>query len=109
MYNDIIKLLNLEQFNIKIKKIETSKINNILYCYITLEYTQKININNFCVEKRPSLEDRLFTFLTPSLVKGVNTPKKVIGHFFKTSNSVKGPFNNYLLFSWILNVSMCCS
>lgn len=39
MYNDIIKLLNLEQFNIKIKKIETSKINNILYCYITLEPT----------------------------------------------------------------------
>lgn len=39
MYNDIIKLLNLEQFNIKIKKIETSKINNILYCYITLEST----------------------------------------------------------------------
>lgn len=39
MYNDIIKLLNLEQFNIKIKKFETSKINNILYCYITLEPT----------------------------------------------------------------------
>ena len=39
MYNDIIKLLNLEQFNIKFKKIETSKINNILYCYITLEPT----------------------------------------------------------------------
>ena len=39
MYNDTIKLLNLEQFNIKIKKIETSKINNILYCYITLEPT----------------------------------------------------------------------
>ena len=45
MYNDIIKLLNLEQFNIEIKKMETSKINN------------------FCVKKRPSLEDRLFTEL----------------------------------------------
>ena len=51
----------------------------------------KININDFCVEKRPSLEDRLFTFKTPNLVKGVNTPKKIIGNFFKTPNSVKGP------------------
>jgi transposase len=39
MYNDIIKLLNLEQFNIKIKKLETIKKDNILYCYITLEST----------------------------------------------------------------------
>ena len=37
MYNDTIKLLNLEQFNLKIKKIDTAKRNNILYCYITLE------------------------------------------------------------------------
>ena len=37
MYNDTIKLLNLEQFNLKIKKIDTTKRNNILYCYITLE------------------------------------------------------------------------
>ena len=37
MYYDIIKLLNLEQFNIKIKTAEISKVNNILYCYITLE------------------------------------------------------------------------
>ena len=37
MKNDIIKLLNLEQFNLKIKKIDTAKRNNILYCYITLE------------------------------------------------------------------------
>ena len=37
MYNDTIKLLSLEQFNLKIKKIDTAKRNNILYCYITLE------------------------------------------------------------------------
>ena len=37
MYNDTIKLLNLEQFNLKIKKLETTKVNNIIYCYITLE------------------------------------------------------------------------
>lgn len=37
MYNDTIKLLNLEQFNLKIKQLETTKVNNILYCYITLE------------------------------------------------------------------------
>ena len=37
MYNDTIKLLNLELFNLKIKKIDTAKRNNILYCYITLE------------------------------------------------------------------------
>ena len=37
MKNDIIKLLNLEQFNLKIKKIDTAKRNNVLYCYITLE------------------------------------------------------------------------
>lgn len=36
MYNDIIKLLNLEQFNLKIEKLETTKINNILECHITL-------------------------------------------------------------------------
>jgi len=34
---DIIKLLNLEQFNVKFQSIETTKINNILNCYITLE------------------------------------------------------------------------
>ena len=37
MYNDTIKLLNLEQFKIKIKKLDTIKNNNIIYCYITLE------------------------------------------------------------------------
>ena len=37
MYNDTIKLLNLEQFNLKIEKIDVVKRNNILYCYITLE------------------------------------------------------------------------
>ena len=37
MYNDTIKLLNLEQFNLKIQQLETTKVNNILYCYITLE------------------------------------------------------------------------
>ena len=37
MYNDTIKLLNFEQFNLKIKQLETTKVNNILYCYITLE------------------------------------------------------------------------
>lgn len=36
MYNDTIKLLNLEQFNLKIEKIDIAKRNNILYCYITL-------------------------------------------------------------------------
>lgn len=39
MYNDTIKLLNLEQFNIKIKSLDVSKVDNILYCYITLENT----------------------------------------------------------------------
>ncbi len=37
MYNDTIKLLNLEHFNLKIKKLETTKVNNIINCYITLE------------------------------------------------------------------------
>lgn len=37
MYYDIIKLFNLEQFNIKIKTAEIAKINNVLYCYMTLE------------------------------------------------------------------------
>ena len=36
MYNDTIKLLNLEQFNLKIERLDTAKRNNILYCYITL-------------------------------------------------------------------------
>ena len=37
MYNDTIKLLNLEQFNLKIERIDTVKRNNVLYCYITLK------------------------------------------------------------------------
>lgn len=37
MYYDIIKLFNLEQFNIKIKTAEIAKIDNVLYCYMTLE------------------------------------------------------------------------
>ncbi len=36
MYNDTIKLLNLEQFKLNILKLDVSKINNVLYCYITL-------------------------------------------------------------------------
>lgn len=34
MYYDIIKLFNLEQFNIKIKTAEITKIDNVLYCTI---------------------------------------------------------------------------
>ena len=34
MYNVTIKSLNLEQFKLKIKKLDTIKINNILYYYI---------------------------------------------------------------------------
>ena len=41
MNNDIIKLLNLELLNLKIKKIDTTKRNNVLYCYITLENQKK--------------------------------------------------------------------
>ena len=41
MYNDTIKLLNLEQFNLKVEKIDVVKRNNILYCYITLENQKK--------------------------------------------------------------------
>ena len=37
MYNDTIKLLNLEQFKLKIEKLDTIKKDNILYCYIALE------------------------------------------------------------------------
>ncbi len=37
MYNDTIKLLNFDQFNLKIKKLETTKIDTIIYCYVTLE------------------------------------------------------------------------
>ena len=37
MYYDSIKLFNLEQFNIKIKTAEITKIDNVLYFYITLE------------------------------------------------------------------------
>ncbi len=37
MYNDTIKLLNLEQFKLNILKLDVSKINNVLYCHITLE------------------------------------------------------------------------
>ena len=36
MNNDIIKLLNLEQFNLKIEKINIAKVKNILNCYITI-------------------------------------------------------------------------
>lgn len=43
MYNDTIKLLNLEQFNLKIKSLETTKKNNIIYCYITL-----LNTTSMC-------------------------------------------------------------
>lgn len=41
MYNDTIKLLNLEQFNIKFKSIDITKIDNILYCYVVLENITK--------------------------------------------------------------------
>ena len=37
MYNDIIKLLNLEEFNIIFQSIRTAQRNGVLYCYVTLE------------------------------------------------------------------------
>lgn len=37
MYNDIIKLLNLEQFNLNILNLSTAKVDNVIYCYITLQ------------------------------------------------------------------------
>jgi len=37
MYNDIIKLLNFEGFNISFKSIKTAQIDGIIYCYVTLE------------------------------------------------------------------------
>lgn len=37
MNNDTIKLLNLEQFNLNIKSLQTTKVNNIIRCYITLK------------------------------------------------------------------------
>lgn len=37
MKNDIIKLLNLEKFNLHISKLDTVKNDNVLFCYITLE------------------------------------------------------------------------
>lgn len=42
MNNDIVKLLNLEQFNLKIEKLDTSKTDNILYCYISLKNQKDI-------------------------------------------------------------------
>lgn len=44
MNNDIIKLLNLEQFNIKIKSINVITQNNILYCFIKL-----LNTTSNCI------------------------------------------------------------
>lgn len=37
MYDNIINLLNLEQFNLKILKADIIKKDNILFCYLTLE------------------------------------------------------------------------
>ena len=43
MYNDTIKLLNLEQFNLKIEKTDVVNRNNILYCYIK-QNTQDVHL-----------------------------------------------------------------
>ncbi len=60
MYNDTIKLLNLEQFNLKIKKLTTTKSNNIINCHITLESiptpcpscgSSLINIHDYRIKK----------------------------------------------------------
>lgn len=37
MNNDIIKLLNLEGFDLRISKLDTIKKDNILFCFITLD------------------------------------------------------------------------
>ncbi len=68
MYNDTIKLLNLEQFNLKIEKLETTKIDNILYFHITLT-NQKENCPLCCS--------------TP-IIKGY--VKKKITHSISTNN-----------------------
>lgn len=55
MYNDIIKLLNLEQFNLKIFKAETIKKDNTLFCHITLE--RDVSTCPFCGGGQLSIKD----------------------------------------------------
>lgn len=69
MDNDTIKLLNLDRFNLKIEKLETTKINNILECHITL-------INNH--DKCP------FCNSNKTIIKGYY--KKKIAHAISTNS-----------------------
>lgn len=55
MYNDIIKLLNLEQFNLKIFKAATIKKDNTLFCHITLE--RDVSTCPFCGGCQLSIKD----------------------------------------------------
>ena len=45
MYNDTIKLLNLEDINVYFKKSDVIKINTVLYCNIVLT-----TVNEHCPE-----------------------------------------------------------
>ena len=64
MNNDIIKLLNLEQFNLQIKNISTYKQNNILFCEITLQKLKtkwhKDEIRKFLFSIDPDLKEAYF-------------------------------------------------
>ena len=65
MYNDTIKLLNLEQFKLNILKLDVSKINNVLYCYITLE--RKETICPLCGGKNYNIKDYQTKKMTHSI------------------------------------------
>ena len=65
MYNDTIKLLNLEQFKLNILKLDVSKINNVLYCYITLE--RKETICPLCGGKNYNIKDYQTKKITHSI------------------------------------------
>lgn len=67
MYNDTIKLLNLEQFNIKFKSIDITKIDNILYCYVGLE-----NITKSC-PVCGGLENYIHSYVTKKVKHSIST------------------------------------
>lgn len=85
MYNDIIKLLNLDQFNLKILKADTIKKDNKLFCYITLK-CDELTTCPFCGGAELTIKDYRKKKIKHSISTNIpcyimNLPKN-IGHIF---------------------------
>ena len=102
MNYDIIKLLNLEQFNIKIESLDVVKKNNTIYCYVTL--IPEAQTCPFC----DSVETTIHSYYQKTIIHSISTNNpciivykarrykcKCCNHIFYENNPFSNKYDNW--------------